>query len=998
MASRLASELRAWPLRRLVLLWGLLVMLALSVLLQLRGMVEAETYAWQQAAGRVTTELSRIAVVSERAMTSDSPLVAELLVHSVLTEPVALALIESPAGQIVASTRRADVGQKLAHVYPALHALRPALMRSDSVDQQADSAKRHLVAARAFTWPAAADELRSTARGVVYVLADVGPLIDQRRADALRAHAGEAALLALAWLLLLLAADRWLLRPLQTLREAATQLGTGDLDQRVAASGVRELQTLGHAINRMADNLQVGLRRLVESEQQLRVLTESAPDAIITVGEAGHIEAFNAAAERLFGYAFADVCGGPLSRLLPPGLAQVHEGHLKHFALAEDAVGRRMQAGRLVQGVHSSGQPLHLEVGISRSLVGGRMLFTAVIRDVSDRLKAEGELDQYRRQLEELVRQRTLELTLERDRTAAATRAKSEFLANMSHEIRTPMNAILGLAHLVRREALPEQAARLDQLQAAAQQLLDMLSDILDFTRLEAGQLALREGPSDLAQLVHAVCQPLSRRAVAKGLELVPWLDADLPPVVRVDEQRLRQVLSHLVDNAIKFTGAGHVTVRVRRAEGQALEGQCRLHFEVRDTGIGMSAEVSQRLFQPFEQAEPGSTRRFSGAGIGLVISQRLLRMMDASLQANSTEGEGSRFSFELPCEVVDVSSPAAVVPAAVSPRTLVIDSNDDARAAAGELLKGLGLPAETVSGEPDAVQALKAAQQRSTPFDLCLLDARMGTAESLALTQRLLSVAAPLKVLLLVAGTAVHSPAELRAAGAAGLLHKPLSPWRLREGIAALASGSGGAAPDAAAGGGYLEHVPGLRSELGVRNLMGNVAGYERLLRRFVQTHQHDAAQLRRLAQAGLGRQAYEIAHSLKSSAGAIGALGVAERAGDVPRGDAPHPVLQQSADRLADVLDELMAGLQFALGGEAAVASQPTVSAVPLTEAVQTLRSLLSRHDMAALRWVREHGPQLAQALGPRAPGVLAAVESFDFAAALHLLEDTPRATDRA
>ena len=429
---------------------------------------------------------------------------------------------------------------------------------------------------------------------------------------------------------------------------------------------MRELQAVGHAINRMADNLQAGLRRLVESEQQLRVLTESAPDAILTMDDTGRVAAFNAAAERLFGYTAAEVCGGRLDRLLPPGLEHAHTRHIEAFAASEDAVGRRMQAGRLVQGLHRSGLRLHLEVGISRSLVGGRMLFTAVIRDVSDRVKAEGELDDYRRHLEELVEQRTQELTTERDRTAAATRAKSEFLANMSHEIRTPMNAILGLAHLARREAAPEQAARLDQLQAAAQQLLDMLSDILDFTRLEAGQLALSEGPCDVVQLLHAVCQPLARRAQDKGLELVPWPSADLPPVVRLDEQRLRQVLTHLVDNAVKFTRSGHVTVRVQRvppAQGPLAEDRAVLRFEVRDTGIGMSAQVLQRLFLPFEQAEPGATRRFGGTGIGLVISQRLLRMMGALLQARSTEGEGSCFSFDLPCEVADAGPPAGAAP-----------------------------------------------------------------------------------------------------------------------------------------------------------------------------------------------------------------------------------------------------------------------------------------------------------------------------------------------
>jgi two-component system sensor histidine kinase/response regulator len=197
----------------------------------------------------------------------------------------------------------------------------------------------------------------------------------------------------------------------------------------------------------------------------------------------------------------------------------------------------------------------------------------------------------------------------------AATRAKSEFLANMSHEIRTPMNAIIGLAHLMRRDASSPQRAYLAKLDGAAHHLLGVLNDILDFSKIEAGKLSLSTQDFELDQLVDDVCHLVAARAAEKGLEVVHRIDPGLPLWRHGDDMRLRQVLINLVGNAVKFTPAGHISVRVGAGTGGAVQ------FAVADTGIGIGDAERARLFQPFEQADSSASRRYGGTGLGLAIS-----------------------------------------------------------------------------------------------------------------------------------------------------------------------------------------------------------------------------------------------------------------------------------------------------------------------------------------------------------------------------------------
>ncbi|WP_051241690.1 MASE1 domain-containing protein [Azohydromonas australica] len=241
----------------------------------------------------------------------------------------------------------------------------------------------------------------------------------------------------------------------------------------------------------------------------------------------------------------------------------------------------------------------------------------------------------------------------ERARASAeeASRVKSQFLANMSHEFRTPLNAVIGLSHLLHQRAMPADMARfVTHIQHAGEQLLALTNDVLDLSRIEAGELRLEDVPFALMPLLDAVQAMVRTQADAKSLPL--WLDvaAGVPPRLVGDPLRLRQVLLNLLGNAVKFTAAGQVTLRLEVVAREA--GWIRLRFEVADTGIGIAAEQQQRIFEPFVQGDSSTTRRFGGTGLGLSIVRRLVDLMGGTLQLQSQPGQGSVFSVELPFRV----------------------------------------------------------------------------------------------------------------------------------------------------------------------------------------------------------------------------------------------------------------------------------------------------------------------------------------------------------
>jgi PAS domain S-box-containing protein len=545
---------------------------------------------------------------------------------------------------------------------------------------------------------------------------------------------------------------------------AVSRRGTAGQEAHLVTQRTRKDGTLVHvevlAVPIYVGGEQVGFYALYHDISELQrqrrfyeALVESSPIAIALLDANGIVTSWNPRAERLFGYTSEEAVGQHIDDLV----ARADE--LREEASHYTAVAMRHGdlAHAIARRTRKDGTLVDVELFAAPVMVGGEPAGQyAMYHDI-------GELQRARREAE------------------AATEAKSAFLATMSHEIRTPMNAVIGMTDLLLRTELDaEQRSFAEVIRTSGEALLSVINDVLDFSKIEAGRLDLDRQQFDLRECVESALELVARDATEKGLDLAYVLRRGTPEALVGDAARLRQILLNLLNNAVKFTERGEVVLTVDAEPATSPPGsRCRLHFAVRDTGIGIPEDRLDALFESFSQVDASTTRRYGGTGLGLAISKRLSELMGGTMRAESQPGEGSTFHFTIEAEAAprpvrpyDERDPAPLA----GRRVLIVDDNATNRDILRWQTESWGMLARDTESPADALEWVG----RGDPFDIAILDMQMPDIDGVALAREIRIAREAERLPLILLTSLGRREEEAADALFAARLTKPIRPSQL--------------------------------------------------------------------------------------------------------------------------------------------------------------------------------------------------------------------------
>ncbi|TFH92695.1 hybrid sensor histidine kinase/response regulator [Vibrio ouci] len=510
----------------------------------------------------------------------------------------------------------------------------------------------------------------------------------------------------------------------------------------------------------LEQEIELRTRDLQASKTLSSTIIEGAPSSVAIIDSKQRIILWNKTAEQTYGYRFEDVEGSNVCELLrielPEELKDILTGEL-HFEDQSKVNGGFFE----VETYTSNRQMIPIDLGITIFLFDGECRAAMFLRDVTTRKAVEDEMTRARSKAEEAVE------------------VKSMFLANMSHEIRTPMNAIIGMSHLaLKTELTTKQRDYISKIHNSASLLLGIINDILDFSKIEAGKLSIETIEFHLDDVLHNVSMVTGQKAFEKGLELIFQVDRDVPRLLNGDPLRLGQIIINLVNNAVKFTEQGEITVHVTKKSNS--DEMVELDFSIQDTGIGMSLEQSEKLFGAFTQADGSTTRRYGGTGLGLSICRRLVELMGGSIRVESSLGEGSEFTFSLFSGFVEGdNAKSQVVPHTLNDvKAMVVDDNEHALLVMEDLLDVLPQAPSIVSSGEQAIAQLKQACAEKQPYNLVFMDWRMPGMSGIEATQKIrqtLPDDAQPKVVIVTAYDKEDISLDLDDLDVSGFLSKPV-------------------------------------------------------------------------------------------------------------------------------------------------------------------------------------------------------------------------------